>query len=57
MRILVYALKDSGIGVSPALLVISKVHSSITVSGMQIAFSVAACIFPVNRIHTEQAST
>jgi hypothetical protein len=44
------------IGVSPALAVISKRHWPITVSGMRIAFSVAAGKFPAIRILSQQAS-
>jgi hypothetical protein len=44
-------------GLSPALPAISELGSSITVSGIQIALSVAAGIFPVNRIRSGQAST
>jgi len=43
-------------GLSPALPTISELGSSITVSGIQIALSVAAGIFPVNRIRSGQAS-
>jgi len=44
-------------GVSPTLPVTSRLHWSLTVSGMQIAFPVAAVIFPANRIRIEEAST